>query len=115
MVLCLDTMIAKIMVGSCLAAKTTRMTFVLLSSSKSCMRFSNPMGNHSGRGFWKIEFPALEKCSNVAKLTRGNSTELLISQRERQLEIMSVWLGGKTFSMKYSQKKKTEQFLKCLL
>lgn len=76
--------------------------------------FQIPWEIIQGRGFWKIEFPALEKCSNVAKLTRGNSTELLISQRERQLEIMSVWLGGKIFSMKYSRKK-TEQFLKCLL
>lgn len=117
MVLCLDTMIAKIIVGSCLAAKITRMTFVLLSSSKSCMSFSHfqiPWEIIQGRGFWKIEFPALEKCSNVAKLTRGNSTELLISQRERQLEIMSVWLGGKNLFYEILSKK-TEQFLKCLL
>lgn len=117
MVLCLDTMIAKIFVDSCLAAKITGMTFVLLSSSKSCMSFSHfqiPWEIIQGRRFWKIDFPTLGKCSNVAKLTRGNSTQLLISHRERQLEIMSVWLGGKIFSMKYSLKK-TEQFLKCLL
>lgn len=48
-----------------------------------------------GRVLWKVEFPALEKCSDAAKLTRGNSTQLLISQKERQLEIMFVWLEKK--------------------
>ena len=115
MVLCLDTMIAKIIVGSCLAAKTTRMTFVLLSSSKSCVRFSNPMGNHSGKRLLENRVPSFRKvqqCCQVDKRQFNRAANIT----ERKTTGNHVCLAGrKNLFYEILSKKKTEQFLKCLL
>lgn len=65
--------------------------------------FANLTRNHSGIGVLENRISSFQKCSYAAKLTRGNAIQMLISQREREPEIIFVWVEKNTLlSMKYS-------------
>ena len=80
--------------------------------------FTNLMRNHSGNGVLENKVSSFQKCSYASKLTRGNARQMLISQKERELEIIFVLFEKKHIAVNeifFSLKKNTEQSLRLSL